>query len=163
VPDVEPQWAQAIWVKVFTTEFEGDVGLEELVGGNAKIQLAMEHTETEWQLLQKDDKGLGGQLESGYLAPVGELANSVVRRYEFYDFAGAYKDSDHEAQPLFSDSHPNEDPLLGVVEVGAFLGAQNAAVNLNGNPALPVPEPQSWALMLGGLALVAWRIRRRRA
>lgn len=51
---------------------------------------------------------------------------------------------------------PNLDPSLGPVELGAFIGAQMAAANL-----APVPEPQTYALMLAGLALVAGAARHR--
>jgi hypothetical protein len=61
-------------------------------------------------------------------------AEAVVRRYEFYEYLGVYKQSDHEAQPLLGDSHA--DPS----EIGAFLGAQNAQAML-----AAVPEPSTLA------------------
>ena len=77
-PENEAQFGEAIWVKVFTTEFEDPIGLEELVGDNAKVQQA--ETEIEWQLLQTDPGNpLAGQLESGYGAPVGPNAERVGR------------------------------------------------------------------------------------
>ena len=120
------EFGDALWVKVFTTEFEDPIGLEELVADNAHVQQA--ETETEWQLLQKDfNNPLSGQLESGYGAPVGPNAASILRRYEFYEFSGVYDPETHEAQfdPGFGDSHP------GPNDVGTYLGSQNAAVNLD--------------------------------
>ncbi len=136
------EFGEALWVKVFTTEFEDAIELEELVGDNAHVQEA--ETETEWQLLQKEfNNPLSGQLESGYGAPVGPNAASILRRYEFYEFSGVYDPETHESQfdPGFGDSNP------GPNDVGTYLGSQNAAANL-------VPEPQSYVLMLTGLGLM---------
>jgi hypothetical protein len=161
-PEVESQFGEAIWVKVFTTELEAPIGLEELVGGNAKVEQAV--TETEWQLLQTDPGNpLAGQLESGYGAPVGPNAASILRRYEFYKYSGEYDPETHEALVTFSDSHPNDpnDPLsydpTKTVDLGNYLGAQNAAVNL----AAAVPEPETYAMLLAGLGLVGFAVCRR--
>jgi hypothetical protein len=148
----EPQFGPAMWVKVFTTEYDQKLRLEELVGDNDKIKFAEQ--EIEWQLLQKDPGNPdSGKLEAGYGAPVGKDAESVVRRYEFYKYAGAFDPENHEAQVAVSDSHPE------AFEIGAYMGAQNAAINLNGNPMPAVPEPETWAMLLGGLALVLLRRR----
>ncbi len=154
-PDpAEPQFGTPIWAKVFTTEFEGPVALEDLLGGQPKINHVLSHTEMEWQLLQTDPGNpLSGQLENGGLAPVGALAEAVIRRYEFYKYTGALKAVDNEALPIFGDS--KADPS----EVGSFIGAQNAAINLNGNIAA-VPEPATAALM--ALGLLSFSLLRRR-
>ena len=142
-PDLEPQFGEAIWVKVFTTELDAPVALEELVADNNKVMQAV--TETEWQLLQTDPGNpLAGKLESGYAAPVGPNAASILRRYEFYKYSGDYKAVDHEALPMNSDSHP--DPS----EIGTYLGAQNAGANLVDPP--PAPPP---AIILGTTNLPA--------
>lgn len=141
-PVVEAQFGDAIWVKVFTTELEDPVGLEELVADNAKVQQAV--TEVEWQLLQTDPGNpLAGKLESGYGAPVGPNAASILRRYEFFDYAGPYDPETHEAL-VGSDSHPLPS------ELGNYLGAQNAAVNLG---AVPLPA-SVWLFGSGLLGLV---------
>jgi hypothetical protein len=44
------------------------------------------------------------------------------------------------------------------IELGTYLGAQNAAVNLN---VAAMPEPETWALMLSGLGLIGGMARRR--
>lgn len=151
----EPQFGTAVWVRVFTTELEKPEGLEGLMLGNLLGQgLALERrpngTEIEWQLLQRDP----GNPAAGVLKLGGEVFNenaeAVVRRYEFYEYTGAYKASDHEAKPMFGDS--NADPS----EVGAYLGAQNAQALL-----APVPEPSTYAMMLLGLGLVGEAVRRR--
>ncbi|HEX5357415.1 MAG TPA: PEP-CTERM sorting domain-containing protein [Aquabacterium sp.] len=155
-PEIESQFGTAIWVKVYTTELENKVELEELVGGDPKVLAAKGHTEIEWQLLQTDPGNpLAGQLENGGGAAVGEKAESVLRRYEFFNYIGAYDQETNEALPVLGDSHPGDG------ELGDFIGAQNVAVNLNGNPVGAVPEPATNALMLGGLAMVLLVLRRR--
>jgi hypothetical protein len=150
--DLEPQWGEAIWVKVFTTELERAPRLEDLIGGNALM--ANLKTETEWQLLQVDPGNpLSGMLESGYGTPVGPKAASIIRRYEFYEFGGAYDPADHQAI-VDSDSHPGEG------DIGTYLGAQNGAVNFAAAMA-PVPEPETFAMLLAGLGLMAGIVRRK--
>jgi hypothetical protein len=147
-PENEAQFGEAIWVKIFTTELEDEVELEDLVADNPRVQEA--ETEIEWQLLQTDpDDPEAGQLESGYAAPVGPLAASILRRYEFFAYAGPYDEETHEAL-VGSDSHPLES------EIGIYLGAQNAAVNLN--PVVPLPP----ALAMMGPALLSLLAMRRK-
>ena len=144
----EAQFGEAIWVKVFTTELEDPVALEDLVGDSPEVQQAV--TEIEWQLLQTDPGNpLAGQLESGYGAPVGPNAASILRRYEFYRYAGPYDPETHEAL-VGSDSNPLES------ELGNYLGAQNAAANL-------VPGPAAGWLFGTGLLSVLGVARRRRS
>jgi hypothetical protein len=143
-PDPPPgaEFGEALWVKVFTTEFEDPTELEDLVADNMHVQQA--ETEIEWQLLQKEvNNPQSGLLESGYGVPVGPEAASILRRYEFYEFSGVYDPETHEAQfdPGFGDSNP------GPNDVGMYLGSQNAAANL-------VPEPQSYVLMVTILGLI---------
>jgi hypothetical protein len=145
------EFGDALWVKVFTTEFEDPIELEELVGDNNHVQQA--ETEIEWQLLQKDfNNPLAGQLESGLGVPVGPNAASILRRYEFYDFSGEYDQETHEAKfgAGFGDSNP------GPNDVGTYLGSQNAAVNL-------VPEPQVSALIVAAFGLLGVVARFRKA
>ncbi len=141
-PPQGAEFGDALWVKVFTTEFEDEIELEELVGDNQHVQEA--ETEIEWQLLQKEfNNPESGQLESGYGVPVGPNAASILRRYEFYEFSGIYDPETHEAQ--FADGYGDSNP--GPNDIGTYLGSQNAAVNL-------VPEPQSYVLMLMGLGVM---------
>jgi hypothetical protein len=146
------EFGDALWVKVFTTEFEDPTELEDLVGDNQHVQQA--ETEIEWQLLQKEfNNPLSGKLESGYGVPVGPNAASILRRYEFYEFSGMYDPETHEAQfdPPYGDSNP------GPTDVGLYLGSQNAAANLVG-----IPEPHTCALLLAGLGLIGALARRRK-
>jgi hypothetical protein len=143
----EARFGTPIWVKVFTTELEGPVGLEELVGGNPKVAEAESHTEVEWQLLQTDPGNpLAGVLENDGNGAIGAGAKSVLRRYEFFNYAGAFDPETHEAL-VQNDSQP------AAGELGSFIGAQNAAINLDGAPRAPVPEPRSAVLLMAGLAV----------
>lgn len=148
------EFGDAIWVKVFTTELDHEVKLEELIGGNPVIDNA--ETETEWALLQTEfNNPNSGILESGLAAPVGANAESIIRRYEFYKFSGEYDPETHEAKFAngFGDSNP------GPNDVGTYLGAQNGGVNLN---VLAVPEPETYSLILAGIGLLNIAVRRRK-
>ena len=74
-----------------------------------------------------------------YGAPVGPNAASILRRYEFFNYAGEYDMETHEAL-VGSDSHPLDS------ELGNYIGAQNAAANLNA-----VPLPPAFVLLASGL------------
>lgn len=160
------QFGDAMWVKVFTTELADAIELEDLIGGNPKVEQAK--TEIEWQLLQFDPGNPDAppsKLEAGYGAPVGPKAASILRRYEFYAYSGEYKDEDHEALLAFSDSHPNciDDPGClydpsRPIELGHYVGAQNVGANLIEAPR-PVPLPAAWPLL--GTALIGLGLRRR--
>ncbi len=150
----EPQFGEPLWVKVYSTEFEGKVALEDLLGGNAKVERAKQNTEIEWQLLQSEPGNpAAGALENGGGGGVGAGKESVLRRYEFYGYTGAFDPVSHEVQLLHGDHAP--DPT----ELGDFVGAQNAALNLNGNP-LAVDEAPAGAMLALGLAAV-WLAKRR--
>lgn len=151
------QYGEAQWVKVYTTEIEREVELEELLSDNEVVPREQSETEIEWVLFQakpegKDD-GEGDELllEKPLAGDLGGK-KSVIRRYEFYEYLGAYNPEDHEAQP-FDEADPE-----GAGEVGRYIGAQMAAANL---AAAPVPEPSTWLSMLGGLAVVGLLHRRR--
>jgi hypothetical protein len=154
----EPQFGAPIWVKVYTTEFDTPLALEDLVANNPKVQLAKGETEIEWQLLQTDPGNPdAGKIENGGLAAVGQNAESVVRRYEFFKYIGAVNAVDNQAQPIFGDSRP--DPS----EIGSFIGAQNAGININGNPVAAVPESSTTLLALAGLGVMSLIRRQRQA
>ena len=150
-PQVEAQFGDALWVKVFTTELADPVKLEDLVHDNAKVQQAQ--TEVEWQLLQKDPGNpKSGILENGGNAAVGNGKEAVLRRYESFKFAGTYDPETHEA--LLSPGSTDSSPLP--IDVGNYIGDQNAAVNL----VAPVPLPPALALFGPAVALF-WNVRRK--
>lgn len=137
-------FGDAEWVKVFTIQYDQPVILGQLVGNNGIVPQGASETEVEWALLQANKiDGLDNQGDAG----VG--MESVLRRYEFYKYVGPYS---AEGEALCED--PNAVGCAG--SVGAFVGDQNLALNVNGyffGPA--VPEPQTYSMMLAGLGSLA--------
>lgn len=153
-PPHAAEFGDAIWVKVFTTEIEREVGLEDLIGGNPVIEQVQ--TEIEWQLVQKEFNNPN----SGFVEvdrEAGGNAAAIVRRYEFFAYAGTY-DENHEAKVIMDNGFGDSNPAPG--DLGAYLGAQNGAVNLAA--VAPIPEPQTYAMLLAGLLMVTGIVRRRR-
>jgi hypothetical protein len=133
------QQADAIWMKVFETELDRPVSLEELIsGGDVAPQEAAE-VEIEWELLED---GVLSEAE----APVGKDAECVIRRYEFFAYTGPYS-SEHEALSTYNGVGDPPDS-----ELGQFIAANMVAANL-------VPEPTVGALVAA--TLVAAAVRRR--
>ena len=61
------------------------------------------------------------------------------------------------------DTRPNNGSSYGDLSGSTAVFDQQAWINSVVNPAVPVPEPETYALMLAGLGLVAAAARRRRA
>lgn len=128
------QWGEAIWEKVYVMESPAPVALDDLVLGGAGVpDPDLDAPEIEWQLLQSAPAGEAGpHEESENGGEVGEGAEAVSRRYEFYKYTGPYDPENHEAMcddPLDAKCGP-ADPVTGLRGIGDFIGAQNAAVNL---------------------------------
>ena len=144
----------AEWVKVFTTQYDSPVALEDLMGGNGIVP---QETEIEWQLLQAGV--FDENLNEGDAGPGME---SVLYRYEFYKYTGAFVEGEAVDETPTLDALGN--PIPGG-NVGDFIGAQNNAINLNGvfdgPPLIAAPEPVSGILLgTGLLALIGLRRRR---
>ena len=87
--------------------------------------------EVSWSLLQQDPPDGGRQRKRGKLVNQGNAGNgnhAVVRRYEYYKYAGVYDPITHEA--LCADLTCTA-PSAG--ELGDAIGAQNAAAHLDVN------------------------------
>jgi Divergent InlB B-repeat domain len=132
-PPPPAQFGPARWVKVFKTELQREVALDELVGDNAVVPQDAALVETPWKLLQTNPKSAN----SGVLRNQGGLnsgSRSVIRRYEFYKYTGKLDPVTNEA--LCSD------PLCaapGAGELGDFIGDQMAAANV-GVPSVTVAK-----------------------
>jgi uncharacterized repeat protein (TIGR02543 family) len=124
-PRQVPQWGDAKWVKVFEQELPNEVDVNDLVGGNPNVPENEANAETPWKLLQTNPNSPNsGVLHSG--RPLSAGSHAVVRRYEFYNYTGALDPSTHEA--LCAGAGDCASPQPG--ELGDFIGAQMAAVNL---------------------------------
>ncbi len=129
-PPPAARYGDAQWVKVYKTEVQRRVDLDELVGDNpAIVPRDPAQIESSWDFLQPEPPG--GQRQrnrAGHQGNAGNGNHAVVRRYEFYKYAGVYDPITHEARCA--------DLLCkvpGPGEVGDAIGAQNAAANLDLN------------------------------
>ena len=134
IPKPELQYGEAKWVKVYKTELQREVALEELVGGNPAVPEDPGVVETAWKLLQfnphSDNSGVlrnQGGINSG--------SRSVIRRYEFSKYSGAYGPANHKA--LCGGDGLCTAPLDG--ELGDYIGSQMAAANV-GVPSITVSK-----------------------
>ena len=130
-PPAPAVFGPAQWVKVYKTEQAGKVDLIDLMGDNrAVVPENAAQVEVGWSLLQQDPPALvGNQRRRGKLVNQGNLGNgnhAVVRRYEYYQYAGAYHPVTHEA--LCADLTCT---APGPGELGDAIGAQNVAANVD--------------------------------
>ncbi|RIK74617.1 MAG: hypothetical protein DCC68_22730 [Planctomycetota bacterium] len=121
--EVHEQKPDSIWMKVYKTELERRVDLDELMSGGGVVPEDESETETEWELLE------GGKIKAAE-GEVGENGKSIVRRYEYYKYTGPY-DNEHEPTSLFLDEDMDAPPPG---ELGDFISANMVAANL-------APEP----------------------
>jgi hypothetical protein len=131
-PEVNQQFGDALWVKVFVTEAPDPAELHHLVTDDPAVPQEQSETETEWVILQADPNGAGNS-ELASEGQVGAGKESVTRRYEFYEYTGAYDPENHEA--ICGGDGTCSAPLEG--ELGNYVGAQMAALNLA--PVGPTP------------------------
>ncbi len=115
------EFGEPTWYKVTATGYGYNVAVEDLVAENAVIKKG-QNTQSEWQLLQYDS---GNPTGSGKVDLTGVAPDpgykSIVYRYELYAYTGAFDAETHEA--LDFDHNKS---------LGQFLGAQHAAINLDG-------------------------------
>jgi len=138
-PEVNQQYGDAHWVKVFVTESADPVELHHLVTDDPAVPQEAAETETEWVLLQAGPAG-AGQNELVNEAQIGAGKQSVTRRYEFYEYTGGYDPENHEALCGGGGGGSGgkggcDVPQPG--EIGNYIGAQMAAINLE--PVEPTP------------------------
>ncbi len=163
----EPQWGEALWVKVFKTETQDQIDLNDLLNGAPVIEAT--ETEIEWKLLQSPP--VGEVAESEELNGDGGIAGgdgAVVRRYEFYAYIGEYDPETHEAK----FDNPNNAGCSPSC-IGDLIGAQMVGVNFVGfepvvgaAPVEPpvgndVPSPATLLLLAPALGMLAASRRRR--
>ena len=131
-PPAPAVFGDAQWVRVYKAEQPGKVDLDDLVGDNhVVVPENAAQLEVNWDLLQQDPPDGGNNRRRGKLVNQGNAGNgnhAVVRRYEYYKYAGVYHPVTHEA--LCADLTCTA-PSPG--ELGDAIGAQNAAANLDVN------------------------------
>lgn len=120
-------YGDAQWVKVFKTELQRPVALEELMGDNAIVPQDAAHAEVAWEIVQQEpaSNSNGNRRRRQNQGGLNFDTRSVVRRYEIYQYTGAYDPVTHQA--LCADGLCNA-PADG--EVGDIIGAQMAAANV---------------------------------
>lgn len=144
-PEVpEPMLPDSIWMKLYVVEMERQVELDELISGPGTI-VPQGTPEVEWSLLE------GGVPEVDEIS-LADATQSVVRRYEYYKYIGAYDPTEHA--PLSGWDHVSAPPSS---ELGQFISANMVAANLEA-----VPEPLSILVFAAGLAGLARSSRRSR-
>lgn len=129
-PEVEAQFGDATWVKVYVTEAADPVELHHLVTDDPAVPQEAAETEVEWTILQAGPGGQGNRNELGNQAKIGAGKNAVVRRYEYYKYTGAYDPESHEA--TCGGDGSCDLPQAG--ELGNYIGAQMGAINLAALP-----------------------------
>jgi hypothetical protein len=148
------RFGEAKWVKIFKTEIEHHVELDNLLSDDPLVPQDPSQTEIEWALLQAvptcDENGAAvvAENELANEAPLGEGNESVIRRYEFYKYVGAYDAETHEATPP-DDTDPYVPDANGNVPLGDYIGAQMAAINV-----LPPLSIMSAVLPVGEVGVV---------
>ncbi len=132
-PPPAKTFGPAQWMKTYKTENARQVGLDELVADNAVVPEDAAHVETQWELMQQQVGDAGNGKHKQKRGALGGGSHAVVRRFEFYKYAGNVDPV--SGQALCSD------PLCVTptdAEIGDFIGAQNGAINLNVPPQFAV-------------------------
>lgn len=142
-------YGEPYWVKIYKTEADAGIVLDDLLLDNALIANA--ETEIEWELLQaKPGQGLVFNE-----APLGAGAEAVIRRYEFYRYQTDWGLANTFIDPETGLPTPYVDPANGEVvqcvvdgcndptpdELGDFIGRQIAGFNID--PAALLPACQN--------------------
>ena len=128
-PETPDRYGDAQWVKVFKTQLNREVALDELVTTNAIVPQDPAQVEVSWDLVQADPPAGGNgnrtrrrHQQQGNLDP---LTRAVVRRYETYAYTGTYDATTHKATCAdLTCTAPAAN------ELGDFISAQMAAANV---------------------------------
>lgn len=142
-PEPVPQYGDAVWMKVFKTEMNREVALDELTSINSDgtvntiVPQDASQVETDWKLMQQSPPPDGNHRQRGKLVNQNSPnidSKAVIRRYESYAYTGSYDNLTHEATCVGDPNNPNNLPgscnAPMANEVGDMIAAQMAAVNI---------------------------------
>ena len=122
-------YGDAQWVKVYKTQLNREVSLDELVSDNSVVPQTAAQAEVGWEIIQAEplsnSGSNGNRRRRQNQGPLNFDTRSVIRRYETYVFTGGYDPVTHQA--LCADTvcaTPSEG------ELGDYIGAQMAAANV---------------------------------
>jgi hypothetical protein len=139
VPDPDGgAYGEAYWVKIYKTEADHQIVLDELLLDDPQIEGAA--TEIEWELIQ-DKPGQGMVFNE---AELGAGNEAVMRRYEFYRYNTEWGSANTFIDPETGLPTPYVDPANGEVvecvvdgcndptpdELGGYVGRQIAGYNV---------------------------------
>ena len=128
-PAIPPQYGDATWMKVFKTEMNREVALDELTSDNPIVPQTVAQVETEWVLMQPEppsDARRRGRNRHQNRGNVNAGVRAVLRRYETYAYTGAYDPITH--QVVCAGDATCTAPLAG--ELGEMIAAQMTAANV---------------------------------
>jgi hypothetical protein len=135
-PEQPEQFGNAQWVKVFKTEMPREVTLDELMSDNLVVPQDAAQAEVAWEILQASppSNSNGNRNRRQNRGGLNAGTRSVIRRYEIYQYTGAYDAITHEV--VCGDGTCSA-PQAG--ELGDFVGAQMTAANV-GVPSVTVSK-----------------------
>jgi hypothetical protein len=113
-----------VWMKVYKSENDRNVHLDELISGNNPGNIVPQDAsqlETEWELLE------GDQIDSHAGKLQDKNSKSVVLRYELFKYTGPVN-AENEPTSVFAEGDLNDPPAN---ELGDFIAANMVAVNLD--------------------------------
>ncbi|HEY0426786.1 MAG TPA: hypothetical protein VGC76_03165 [Pyrinomonadaceae bacterium] len=121
-------YGDAQWVKVYKTQLNREVSLDELVSDNVIVPQNASQVEVGWEIIQAEpaSNSNGNRQRRQNQGTLNFDTRSVIRRYETYTYTGGYDPVTHEA--ICADTTCTA-PLDG--ELGDYIGAQMAAANVS--------------------------------
>jgi hypothetical protein len=128
-PESPELYGDAQWVKVFKTQLNRQVSLDELMSDNPIVPQDAAQIEVGWEILQQSPPSAGNQKRKRNQGSLDPTTRSVIRRYETYQFTGIYDPITH--QVICGGDGTCSTPQPG--ELGDMIGAQMAAANVEVN------------------------------
>jgi hypothetical protein len=138
--EVHAQFGEPQWMKVYKIKSDLALAPDDLVrlllGTPDAILPDETEIEMEWKLIQSKPGDAEEEDEDAEVAEdhLDDTQRSVVRRYEFFRYVGPRDAENNEAWPCIDEDQPVpvDEPVEGCSDLGAFAGAQNVAVDIDG-------------------------------